>query len=146
MRARGRAAETPCMRNLPYLPRVAALLAMLVVASLSATAANASQRLTTHKLPDSASPSDMVVGPDGATWVTSYSQIHRISTSGRIRTYDLGEQPGSIAVAGGSMRHRPEAWNNSSKPSSGVGRTKRRAVAAAVPGPTCSDRPSPCTR
>jgi virginiamycin B lyase len=91
------------MRNLPYLPRVAAVLAMVVVAGLSATAANASQRLTTHKLPDSASPSDMVVGPDGATWVTSYGQIHRISTSGRIRTYDLGEQPGSIAVAGGSM-------------------------------------------
>jgi virginiamycin B lyase len=103
MRASGRAPQTPCMRNLPYLPRVAAVVAMVVIAGLSATAANASQRLTTYKLPDSASPSDMVVGPDGATWVTSYGQINRISTSGRIRSYALGEQPGAIAVAGGSM-------------------------------------------
>ena len=103
MRAPGARAETACMRNLPYLPRVAAVIAMVVIAGLSATAANASQRLTTYKLPDSASPSDMVVGPDGATWVTSYGQINRISASGRIRSYALGEQPGAIAVADGSM-------------------------------------------
>jgi virginiamycin B lyase len=103
MRAADGRAETACMRNLPYLPRVAAVVAMVVVAGLSATAANASQRLTTYTLPDSGSPSDMVVGPDGATWVTSYGQINRISASGRIRSYELGEQPGAIAVADGSM-------------------------------------------
>ena len=41
---------------------------------------------------------------------------------------------------------RAVACQSSSKPSSGAGRTNRRAVAAAVPGPTCSDRPSPSTR
>jgi streptogramin lyase len=103
MRALEARAQTACMRNLPYLPRVAAVIAMVVIAGLSATTANASQRLTTYKLPDSASPSDMVVGPDGATWVTSYGQINRISANGRIRSYELGEQPGAIAVADGSM-------------------------------------------
>ena len=38
MRAAGARAETACMRNLPFLPRVAAVLAMVVVAGLSATA------------------------------------------------------------------------------------------------------------
>ena len=32
MRAAGARAETPCMRNLPFLPRVAAVLAMVVIA------------------------------------------------------------------------------------------------------------------
>ena len=94
------------MRNLPFLPRVAAVLAMVVIAGLSATAANASQRLTTYELPEEfALPNDMTVGPDGATWVTdsSLGRIWRISQSGKIRFYELGQQPGAIAVAGGSM-------------------------------------------
>jgi virginiamycin B lyase len=106
MRAAGRDAETACMRNLPFLPRVAAVLLMVVIAGVSATAANASQRLTTYKLPaDFALPNDMVVGPDGATWVTdsSLGRIWRISQSGRIRHYELGQQPGGITVASGSM-------------------------------------------
>jgi hypothetical protein len=40
------------MRNLPFLPRVAAVLAMVLIAGVSATAANASQRLTTYELPE----------------------------------------------------------------------------------------------
>jgi virginiamycin B lyase len=94
------------MRKLPFLPRVVALLAMVLVATLSATAANASQRLTTYSLPEEfALPNDMVVGPDGATWVTdsSLGRIWRISQSGKIRHYELGQQPGAIAVAGGSL-------------------------------------------
>ena len=74
------------MRNLPYLPRVAAVLAMVVVAGLSASSANASQRLTTYKLPaEFALPNDMTVGPDGATWVTdsSLGRIWRIATNGK---------------------------------------------------------------
>jgi virginiamycin B lyase len=94
------------MRNLPYLPRVAAVLAMVVVAGLSATAANASQRLTTYKLPaEFALPNDMTIGPDGATWVTdsSLGRIWRISQSGKIRHYELGQMPGAITVAYGSL-------------------------------------------
>ena len=34
MRAPGRRTETACMRNLPYLSRVAAVVAMVVVAGL----------------------------------------------------------------------------------------------------------------
>ena len=62
--------------------------------------------MTTYKLPaEFALPNDMVVGPDGATWVTdsSLGRIWRIATNGRIRHYELGQQPGAIAVAGGSM-------------------------------------------
>jgi virginiamycin B lyase len=106
MRAAPCWAETPCMRNLPFLPRVAAVLVMVVVAGLSATAANASQRLTTYTLPEEfALPNDMVVGPDGATWVTdsSLGRIWRISQSGKIRHHELGQQPGAVTVAGGSL-------------------------------------------
>ncbi len=106
MRAAGARAETACMRNLPFLPRVAAVLAMVVVAGLSATAANASQRLTTYKLPaEFALPNDMTIGPDGATWVTdsSLGRIWRIGQSGRIRHYELGQMPGAITVAHGSL-------------------------------------------
>jgi streptogramin lyase len=106
MRAAGGRAETACMRNLPFLPRVAAVVAMVVVAGLSASAANASQRLTTYKLPEEfALPNDMAIGPDGATWVTdsSLGRIWRISESGRIRHYELGQMPGAITVAHGSM-------------------------------------------
>ena len=94
------------MRNLPFLPRVAAVLAMVLIAGLSATAANASQRLTTYELPaEFALPNDMTVGPDGATWVTdsSLGRIWRISQSGKIRFYELGQQPTGITVAGSSM-------------------------------------------
>jgi virginiamycin B lyase len=100
------------MRNLPFLPtetcfrRVAAVLAMVVIAGAFASAANASQRLTTYKLPaEFALPNDMAVGPDGATWVTdsSLGRIWRIAPNGKIRSYELGQQPGAIAVAGGSM-------------------------------------------
>jgi streptogramin lyase len=94
------------MRNLPYLPRVAAVLLMVVVAGLSASAANASQRLTIYTLPDEfALANSMAVGPDGATWVTdsSLGRIWRISKTGTIRHYELGEMPGAIAVAYGSM-------------------------------------------
>jgi virginiamycin B lyase len=106
MRAAGGRAETACMRNLPFLPRVAAVVAMVVVAGLSASAANASQRLTTYKLPEEfALPNDMAIGPDGATWVTdsSLGRIWRISENGRIRHYELGQMPGAITVAHGSM-------------------------------------------
>jgi virginiamycin B lyase len=94
------------MRNLPLLPRVAAVLAMIVVAGLAATTANASPRLTTYELPaEFALPNDMTVGPDGATWVTdsSLGRIWRIAANGRIRSYELGQQPGAITVADGSM-------------------------------------------
>jgi virginiamycin B lyase len=106
MRGSGARAETACMRNLPYLPRVAAVVAMVIIAGLSATAANASQRLTTYKLPEEfALPNDMTIGPDGATWVTdsSLGRIWRISTSGKIRYHELGQMPGAITVAHGSM-------------------------------------------
>jgi virginiamycin B lyase len=79
---------------------------MMVIAGLSATAANASQRLTTYKLPaEFALPNDMTVGPDGATWVTdsSLGRIWRIAANGRIRHYELGQMPGAITVADGSM-------------------------------------------
>jgi virginiamycin B lyase len=94
------------MRNLPYLSKVAAVVAMVVVAGLSASAANASQRLTTYKLPaEFALPNDMTVGPDGATWVTdsSLGRIWRIAATGKIRYYELGQMPGAITVADGSM-------------------------------------------
>ena len=94
------------MRNLPFLPRVAAVLAMVVIAGLSATAANASQRLTTYKLPaEFALPNDMVVGPDGATWVTDSSPRPDLADRPERQdpSYDLGQQPGAIAVADGSM-------------------------------------------
>ena len=94
------------MRNLPFLPKVAAVLLMVVVAGLSASAANASERLTTYTLPDEfALANSMAVGPDGATWVTdsSLGRIWRISRTGTIRHYELGDMPGAITVAYGSM-------------------------------------------
>ncbi|HWM11052.1 MAG TPA: hypothetical protein VNO82_16975 [Solirubrobacteraceae bacterium] len=89
------------MRNilLPILAAIALLLA-------GATAATASPRLTTYDLPaEFALPNDMTIGPDGATWVTdsSLGRIWRIGTNGRIRHYDLGQMPGAITVAYGSM-------------------------------------------
>jgi virginiamycin B lyase len=106
MRGRAIAAETPCMRNLPLLPRVAAVLAMVIVSALAATTANASQRLTTYKLPaEFALPNDMTIGPDGATWVTdsSLGRIWRIPAKGKISSYELGRQPAGITTAHGSM-------------------------------------------
>jgi virginiamycin B lyase len=94
------------MRNLPLLPRIAAVLAMVLVSGLAATTATASERLTTYKLPaEFALPNDMTIGPDGATWVTdsSLGRIWRIAANGRIKSYELGQQPGAIAVADGSM-------------------------------------------
>ena len=94
--------ETACMRNRSLLPLIAAL-ALLV---FGATAASASQRLTTYTLPaEFALPNDMTVGPDGATWVTdsSLGRIWRIAPSGKIRSYELGQMPGAVAVADGSL-------------------------------------------
>jgi virginiamycin B lyase len=91
------------MHNRSLLLSMFAALALLLV---GATAATASPRLTTYKLPaEFALPNDMTVGPDGATWVTdsSLGRIWRIAPSGKIRSYDLGQQPGAIAVANGSM-------------------------------------------
>jgi virginiamycin B lyase len=90
------------MRNRSLLPLIAALALLLV----SATAASASQRLTTYKLPaEFALPNDMTVGPDGATWVTdsSLGRIWRIAPNGKIRSYELGQMPGAITVADGSL-------------------------------------------
>jgi virginiamycin B lyase len=84
---------------LPILSAIALLLA-------GATAATASPRLTTYDLPaEFALPNDMTIGPDGATWVTdsSLGRIWRIGTNGRIRHHDLGQMPGAITVAYGSM-------------------------------------------
>jgi virginiamycin B lyase len=94
------------MRNLPFLPRLAAVLAMVLVAGAAATTANASPRLTTYKLPaEFALPNDMTIGPDGATWVTdsSLGRIWRIGDNGKIRSYELGQQPAGITSAHGSM-------------------------------------------
>jgi virginiamycin B lyase len=90
------------MRKLSLLPIIAALALLLV----GATAASASQRLTTYTLPaEFALPNDMTVGPDGATWVTdsSLGRIWRIAPNGKIRFYELGQMPGAITVADGSL-------------------------------------------
>jgi len=94
------------MRNLPSLPKVVIALLALLVAGLVTSSANASQRLTTYKLPaEFALPNDMTTGPDGATWVTdsSLGRIWRIAANGKIKSYELGQQPGAIAVADGSL-------------------------------------------
>ena len=118
----------PRMSSLP-IPRLVAVVLMLVVGSLAAIAspASATPRATPFKLPEEfALASDVVAGPDGAAWVTdsSLGRIWRIpAKSGRIRSYDLGEMPGGITTAYGSMWvadaggdaiHRVEA-NGSSK-------------------------------
>ena len=141
------------MRNLPFLPRVAAVLAMVLVAGLSATAANASQRLTTYTLPaEFALANDMTIGPDGATWVTdsSLGRIWRIAANGKIKSYELGQMPGAITVADGSMWvadsggdaiHRVETDGSSvrypldteSFPVSITARARRRAVVRREP-------------
>ena len=94
------------MRNLPILPKVVLALLALLVAGLVTSSANASQRLTTYKLPaEFALPNDMTIGPDGATWVTdsSLGRIWRIAASGKVKSYELGQQPGAITVADGSL-------------------------------------------
>src|SRR5687767_8884342 len=107
-------ADSACMRNLPLLPmhqpgrakRVTLMLLALLVAGLVTSSANASQRLTTYELPaEFALPNDMTIGPDGATWVTdsSLGRIWRIAANGRIKSYELGQQPGAITVADGSL-------------------------------------------
>jgi virginiamycin B lyase len=94
------------MRNLSFLPKAAVLVMAVVSVLATATTASATQRLTTYELPaEFALPNDMVVGPDGATWVTdsSLGRIWRIAPNGKIRYHDLGQQPSAITTAHGSM-------------------------------------------
>jgi virginiamycin B lyase len=91
------------------LLRALALAALAVVATLAALASPASaisSKVTEYKLPaEFALPNDLVTGPDGAVWVTdsSLGRIWRISTKGKIRSYELGQMPSGITVADGSM-------------------------------------------
>jgi virginiamycin B lyase len=91
------------------LLRALALAALAVVAALAALASPASatsSKVTEYKLPaEFALPNDLVTGPDGAVWVTdsSLGRIWRISTKGKIRSYELGQMPAGITTADGSM-------------------------------------------
>jgi virginiamycin B lyase len=91
------------------LLRALALATLAVVAALAALASPASatsSKVTEYKLPEEfALPNDLVTGPDGAVWVTdsSLGRIWRISVKGKIRSYELGDQPAGITSAHGSM-------------------------------------------
>jgi virginiamycin B lyase len=90
------------------LPRTIALIALAIVAALTAivSPASAAPRTTPYKLPaDFALPNDLVAGPDGAMWVTdsSLGRIWKIAKTGKIRHYDLGQMPGGITTASGSL-------------------------------------------
>jgi virginiamycin B lyase len=92
----------------PSLLKAIALAALTVVAALAAFAspASASSKVTQYKLPEEfALPNDLTTGPDGAVWVTdsSLGRIWRIAGKGKVRSYDLGNLPGGIATAHGSM-------------------------------------------
>ena len=95
------------MNKLPLL-RITAVLTATVIACLAAvsSAAVASPRVTEYKLPaEFALPNDLTTGPDGAVWATdsSLGRIWRIPAKGKIRSYELGQQPGAIVTAHGSM-------------------------------------------
>jgi virginiamycin B lyase len=84
----------------------AALAAVAALAALASPASATSSKVTEYTLPaEFALPNDLVTGPDGAVWVTdsSLGRIWRISTKGKIRSYDLGQMPSGITTAGGSM-------------------------------------------
>jgi virginiamycin B lyase len=90
------------------LPRTIALVALAIVAALTTivSPASAAPRTTPYKLPaDFALPNDLATGPDGAMWVTdsSLGRIWKIATNGKIRSYDLGQQPAGITSAYGSL-------------------------------------------
>ncbi len=90
------------------ISRTIALIALAIVAALAAVSpASATPRATPYPLPaDFALPNQPVTGPDGAVWVTdsSLGRIWRIAPrTGKIRSYDLGQQPTGITVAYGSM-------------------------------------------
>ncbi len=82
------------------------LLAVILTALVAVSPAAAHDRTDTLKLPAEFSlPHSVATGPDGATWVTdsSLGRIWRIGKHDRIRHYELGQQPGAIVTAHGSM-------------------------------------------
>src|ERR1044071_754362 len=90
------------------LPRTIALIALAIVAALTAivSPASAAPKVTPYKLPaDFALPNHLTTGPDGAMWVTdsSLGRIWKIAKSGKIRHYELGEMPVGITSAYGSL-------------------------------------------
>ena len=95
------------MNKLPLLRIAAVLTATAIAASpRCSSAAVASPRVTEYKLPaEFALPNDLTTGPDGAVWVTdsSLGRIWRIPSKGKIRSYELGQQPAAIVTAHGSM-------------------------------------------
>ena len=102
-----------CNSNLPSmssstLPRTIALIALAVVAALTAivSPASAAPKATPYKLPaDFALPNHLTTGPDGAMWVTdsSLGRLWRIAKNGKIRHYELGDMPVGIVSAYGSL-------------------------------------------
>jgi virginiamycin B lyase len=91
------------MYKLPLLRTAVVLVLALAAIASPATAA---PKITEYELPaEFALPNDLTTGPDGAMWVTdsSLGRIWRITTKGKIRSYDLGQMPGSITTAHGAM-------------------------------------------
>src|SRR5262245_18348477 len=80
--------------------------AVLAALTLSAGAAQASQRVTEIPLrAQYAVPGDIVAGPDGAMYTadSSLGRVFRISDSGKVRSYDVGGGATGIASAYGAL-------------------------------------------
>jgi virginiamycin B lyase len=83
-----------------------ALAACLALTLPSAGAHPQPPRATSFPLPaEFAVPNDVVAGPDGALWSSdgSLGVVWRITTSGRIRSFDVGGQPAAITAAHGAL-------------------------------------------
>ncbi len=119
--------QQPPSMSSSTLPRTIVVIALAIVAALTAivSPASAAPRTTPYKLPaDFALPNHLTAGPDGAMWVTdsSLGRIWKIGSSGKIRHYDLGQMPTGITAAhgvlwvadsGGDAIHRVETDGSS---------------------------------
>ncbi len=89
------------------LPLKSASAAALVAAfAFSATAAQASPRVTEIPLRDqNAVPGDIVAGPDGAMYTpdSSLGKVWRIGDNGKVRSFDIGGGATGIASAHGAL-------------------------------------------
>ena len=73
---------------------------------LAVPSAQAGERVREYALPaEFAVPNDITAGPDGALWAPdgSLGVVWRITTSGRISSFETGVQPAGIASAHGAL-------------------------------------------
>ena len=92
----------------PTLSRILAASALALAACLAAAApgALAAQRVVEFPLPaDHAAPNAITTGPDGALWAPdgSLGVVWRITPAGKIRSFEVGGLPTSIASAHGAL-------------------------------------------